>query len=326
MVMVGGATRLTQSGLSMVEWAPIMGVVPPLSAQQWNEAFDKYQQFPEYRLTNWNIGLQRFKRIYLMEYGHRMLGRLIALVFVVPLLYFLIRKRIGSRLAIRLLFVFLLGGLQGLLGWYMVQSGLVDIPRVSAYRLAAHLGLALLIYAYILWVALGILVQRTRHSNAVSRLGWLSRGLTALILLMVLSGGFMVGTKAGFVYNSFPQMNGQWVPDELVVLTPRWRNLFENVATIQFAHRVGALLVVLGSAILWLAARRTRMTGAPGVGVHVLLTFALIQMTLGILTLVNGVPVLLAAAHQVGALCLLTAALCVSHLLCMPRQDYVAAD
>ncbi|MDH3691118.1 MAG: COX15/CtaA family protein [Gammaproteobacteria bacterium] len=325
-VVVGGVTRLTQSGLSMVQWQPVVGVVPPLSRPQWQEAFRKYQQFPEYKSVSRDMTLDQFKFIYLVEYGHRMLGRLIGLVFILPFIYFLMRRRISMQLAPKLLFMFVLGGLQGLLGWYMVQSGLVDKPHVSQYRLVAHLALAVLIYAYIFRTALALIVVKWVKSESTTRLSYFVLVLTLLILLMILSGGFMAGTKAGFVYNTFPRMNGQWVPDELLVLTPLWRNFFENVVTIQFIHRTAAVLVFGITVMIWWWSRRAHLPGAACGAVSLLAMVAVTQITLGVLTLLYQVPVALGVAHQACALALFTIALYVHYLLSPSRRADVGVS
>src|SRR5574340_619499 len=211
MVVVGGVTRLTHSGLSIVEWQPLVGTLPPLNEAQWLEVFHKYQQTPEYQKVNFDMGLDEFKGIFWWEYFHRLLGRSIGAVFLLPFLYFLLRKKIEWSLAPRLAGIFILGGLQGALGWYMVASGLVDDPRVSQYRLTAHLGMAFVIYAAMLWVALGLLSPTSSRPEGARALGRFSLGLRGLIFLMVLSGGFVAGIRAGLAYNTFPLMNGHWI-------------------------------------------------------------------------------------------------------------------
>jgi len=238
MIVVGGITRLTQSGLSMVEWAPIMGVLPPIGEAAWLDVFGKYQASPEYQKVNFGMSLDAFKSIFWWEYGHRVLGRFIGLMYLLPLLYFIYKGMVPGAWRFRLLALFLLGGLQGLMGWYMVKSGLVDVPHVSQYRLTAHLGLALIIFAYMLWFALDFLrgeAANTRASRSYQRIAVFT---AILVFVMMLSGGFVAGTKAGFIMNTFPTMNGEWLPAELFALTPGWRNLFENAVTVQFIHRM----------------------------------------------------------------------------------------
>ncbi len=316
MVVVGGVTRLTRSGLSIVEWDPIMGAVPPLNTTQWDKAFHLYQQTPEFRDVNYDMKLDEFKSIFWMEYAHRLLGRSIGVVFLVPFLYFLARRRIDHQLVPKLVTMFLLGGLQGALGWYMVKSGLVHNPHVSQYRLTAHLGTAFLIYAFIFWVALDLIFPRTRLPNADLRnLRRFAYGVTTLVFVMVIAGGFVAGLKAGFVYNTFPTMNGHWLPPGMFALQPVWRNFFENMGTVQFDHRMIAYLLAIVIPTFWFVARRAQLPARGRVAIHLLLAMLAIQIALGITTLLFIVPIPLAATHQAGALTLFTIALFVSHTL-----------
>ena len=315
MIMVGGVTRLTHSGLSIVEWQPIIGTLPPLSIEQWNETFQKYQQTPEYRLVNHSMALDEFKGIFWWEYFHRLLGRLIGAVFLLPLIYFASTRRIEHRMVPRLAIIFILGGMQGALGWYMVKSGLVDDPRVSQYRLTAHLGMAFLIYGAMLWTALDLL-WGSRAENlapASMRIRRSAHSISALIFLMILSGGFVAGIRAGLAYNTFPLMNGSWVPPEIFLLDPWYLNFFSNMATVQFDHRLIAwLLAVLVPGFWWM----TRNAGiAPRTRTLIVLLNCMlaVQIALGISTLLLMVPVPLAAAHQAGAVLLFSLALAVSH-------------
>ncbi|HEX6829306.1 MAG TPA: COX15/CtaA family protein, partial [Burkholderiales bacterium] len=259
MVVVGGVTRLTRSGLSIVEWQPIVGAIPPLSQAQWQETFAKYQQTPEYQKVNHQMTLDEFKGIFWWEYFHRLLGRLIGVLYLLPFLYFLARRRIRGALAWKLAGIFVLGGLQGAMGWYMVKSGLVDDPRVSHYRLTAHLGIAFLIFAAMFWVALDLLGPRARSDTPSSerqRLRRFSLGLAALIFLMVLTGGLVAGIRAGYAYNTFPLMNGHLVPPEIFLIEPWHLNFFNNMATVQFDHRLIAWLLALLVPWFWLRAWR----------------------------------------------------------------------
>ena len=308
MVILGGVTRLTGSGLSMVEWDPIFGIVPPLDAASWDQTFRLYQQSPEYQKINVGMDLAGFKRIYWFEYSHRVLGRTIGMVFLLPFLFFLARGWIQRPLIPKLVAMFVLGGLQGVLGWYMVKSGLVDNPHVSQYRLTAHLGLAIVIYAYMLYVAFGLWFGEQRATLP----GWLRRStwlLTGLVFVTILSGGFVAGLKAGFAYNTFPLMDGHWVPQVMFMQSPLWRNFFENIATVQFDHRLLATLVITAVAVLWLSARRSTLPASVRTGLHLMLAAVLLQYGLGISTLLMHVPVPLAAIHQAGALLLLTVTL-----------------
>ncbi len=316
MVVVGGITRLTRSGLSIVEWDPIVGTIPPLSTAQWDKAFHLYQQTPEYRDVNFDMGLGEFKSIFWMEYAHRLLGRSIGLVFLFPFLYFLARGRIEKRLVPKLVTMFVLGGLQGALGWYMVKSGLINNPRVSQYRLTAHLATAFLIYAFILWVALDLLFPPPRRpAPELRQLRRFSYGVTGLIFVMVVAGGFVAGLKAGFVYNTFPTMNGHWLPPGMFGLQPLWRNFFENMGTVQFDHRTIAWLLVFVIPVFWFKAQATSLPRRPRIAIHLLVAMLAIQITLGITTLLYVVPIPLAATHQAGALTLFTIAVFVNHAL-----------
>jgi cytochrome c oxidase assembly protein subunit 15 len=316
MVVVGGITRLTHSGLSMVEWAPLVGAIPPLDQQQWEQVFGQYQATPEYQQVNRGMSLDEFKGIFWWEYFHRLLGRAIGVVFFVPLAWFLARGSINGKLALKLGGVFLLGVLQGAIGWYMVKSGLVDDPRVSQFRLTAHLGVALMILAVMLWTALDLLAPPSlTHDAARRRLGRFAAVLVTLIFLMALSGGFVAGIRAGFAYNTFPLMNGHLVPPGIFMLHPWWSNLFSNMATVQFNHRMIAWLLMLLVPAFWIVAGREALPPRTRLATHALLGMLVVQVVLGVSTLVLGVPIALAAAHQGGAVLLLSAAVWSAHEL-----------
>ena len=315
MVVLGGVTRLTGSGLSMVDWRPITGILPPLNPEQWEQAFALYRESPEFQKVNSGMDLDGFKGIFWLEYFHRLLGRLIGILFLAPLIWFIARGRIDRALAPKLAAMFVLGGLQGLLGWYMVKSGLVHDPHVSPYRLTAHLGLALLIYGYLLWTAMDLLMPSGRADRRQPPAGFrrYARLLSGLVFVTLLSGGFVAGLKAGLAYNTFPLMNGRLVPEGLFVLDPVWRNFFENITTVQFDHRVLAITLFSLVVGLWLLGRRTELPGTVRLGLNLLLAVVLVQVALGISTLVMFVPVPLAAAHQAGAVAVLSVSLFVSH-------------
>ena len=315
MVVLGGVTRLTRSGLSIVEWQPLMGAIPPLTEAQWLTLFEKYKLTPEYQKVNVGMDLAGFQNIFWLEYFHRLLGRLIGLAFLLPFVYFLVRKKIERTLAPRLWLLFALGASQGLLGWLMVASGLVDMPRVSPYRLTAHLGLAILIYAAMLWVALGLLYPKPQVADSIAALRRFGLTVSGLVFFMILTGGFVAGTHAGFAFNDWPFMHGRLVPEGLYALEPWWINLFENLATVQFNHRLVAYLLCLVIPVYWFVARRHRLAARTRLLFHLLLAMLAVQVALGIATLVYVVPVSLAAAHQAGALVLLTFALLLNHRL-----------
>jgi len=310
MIVVGGITRLTESGLSMVDWRPVMGIIPPIGEQAWAAEFDQYRTSPEYLLVNKGMSLDEFKSIFYWEYGHRVLGRVIGIIYFVPLVFFLIRGMLPRPWYGRLLSLFVLGGLQGLMGWYMVKSGLVDVPDVSQYRLTAHLGLALVIFSAMLWFAMDFLRGETRANHASKLYLKSSAAVVLIVLFMMLSGGFVAGTKAGYIINTFPTMNGRWVPDGWLNIQPAWRNLFENPVMIQFIHRAIAVLVVSLILFSFVIALKQRFKTRNGLVVVVMV----LQVLLGISALVMKVPVVLGAAHQAGAVALLASALFVAHI------------
>ena len=316
-VILGGVTRLTGSGLSIVEWQPIMGAIPPLNETQWLETFAQYQQTPQYQQVNQGMSLDAFKWIFAFEYAHRLLGRLIGVAFALPFLYFLSQRKIRRSLIPTLILLFALGGLQGFVGWYMVQSGLVNEPRVSQYRLAVHLSLAMLIYAVMLWTAWSLLQPAPRQiwKHEMQRLRRFSLLVTATIAVMILSGAFVAGTHAGKFFNTFPLMDGHLIPMGLFAQEPFYLNFFENPATVQFDHRLIAYILMLLIPGLWFYARRFSLSPQTRIASHLLLTVFILQVGLGITTLLNYVPVALGAAHQGGAVLLLTMALYFNHTL-----------
>ena len=318
MVVVGGVTRLTHSGLSIVEWQPIMGAIPPLNDAQWAETFAKYQQTPEFRQRNHDMTVEGFKGIFWWEYIHRLLGRVIGLAFLVPFVYFLAKKRLDADIAWKLGLIFLLGAAQGALGWFMVQSGLVDQPRVSSLRLASHLGLAFVIYGAMLWVALDLLYRE--RSPASDGMRGRAGGMVALVFLMVLSGALVAGIRAGLAYNTWPLMNGRLIPEEILLLEPWYANVAYNMATVQFIHRVLALVVALMALGLWFDVRREPPNPRARFWSNMLLLAAAAQVSLGIGTLVLGVPVNLAALHQAGAVVLFSTAIMFRHTLREQRR------
>jgi cytochrome c oxidase assembly protein subunit 15 len=298
MVIVGGATRLTDSGLSITEWQPLLGAIPPLTEAHWLEALEKYRQIPEYQLINKGMSLEEFKFIYWWEWAHRFLGRVIGLAFFLPFAYFAVTGALTVKTALRCGVLFVLGGLQGALGWYMVASGLVDRVDVSQYRLAAHLTLATVIFGAILWVLFGLAQSRRSPSGGRE---WMALLLVGLIVLQVAAGGFVAGIDAGFGYNTWPLMEGALVPSGLMVAEPWWRNMFENALTVQFNHRVLAYVItVLAVAYAYVVRSGTSLILLAAIG---------LQVVLGIWTLLWAVPLWLGLAHQGGALVVLGAAL-----------------
>ncbi len=312
MIVVGGITRLTLSGLSIVEWQPLVGTLPPLSAGDWQALFDKYQQTPQYRLVNRGMSLDDFKGIFWWEYVHRLLGRAIGLAFIVPLAWFWWRGRVDARLGWKLVGVFALGGLQGALGWFMVASGLVDEPRVSHLRLAAHLGLAFLILGALLWIALDLIRPRRSGPSAHARL---AGALAGLVFVQVLAGALVAGLRAGKAYNTFPLMSGHLIPPEVLMLEPWWLNFVNNMATVQLDHRLLAWLLLGVAPWLWLRVRRSGAGPAARLGASLLVGLVALQFALGVATLLAAAPVGLAAPHQGVATFVFAAALFTTHAL-----------
>jgi cytochrome c oxidase assembly protein subunit 15 len=297
MILLGGATRLTDSGLSITLWDLIMGVIPPLTSDDWNRTFDLYKQSGEYKLQNYGMSLEAFKSIFWWEWSHRFFGRLIGFAFAVPFLYFFATHRISGSYAIRLLLLLLLGAAQGALGWYMVQSGLIDRVDVSHYRLAAHLLLGSLLFAATVWLALGAGVNRQGvwgWSTVVSVL------LLALVLLQITAGGFVAGLDAGHVSYEWPKMNGAWIPDNLYSDKPIWKNALDNALTVQFNHRVLAYLIFMLAALhAWANFKMSSL---------ILAYMVFLQACLGILTLWMEIRFGFALAHQATAMLVLAAA------------------
>ena len=310
MVVIGGVTRLTESGLSITEWKPISGVVPPLNEQDWAAEFERYRQIPQYRAIHAEMTLAEFKGIFFWEYLHRLWGRLIGVVFAAPFLWFLCKRQIPRALAPKLAGLFVLGGLQGVLGWYMVKSGLADRIEVSQYRLVAHLVAAVAIYLATLWVALDLLWQRREGSASLGRkLSW----LLGLGIVTLTAGGFVAGLRAGYVYNTFPLMNGYVIPPDYLAGLAWYRAPFESLAGSQFDHRVLAELTWLLAMALWLRSLHLDLAPRLRLALHALAAVATLQLALGIATLLLVVPIPLAAAHQAGALLLLTSLLVARH-------------
>lgn len=312
MVVLGGVTRLTGSGLSMVDWKPVTGIVPPIGEQAWLDEFAQYQESPEFREINTHMDVHDFKNIFWLEYLHRLLGRTIGAFFLLPFLYFFARGYIQFRETPKYALMFILGGLQGLLGWYMVKSGLVNDPHVSQYRLTAHLVAAFLVYSYMFWTAMTLLYPGAgeKHKWYVKTLA-----LTSLIAVTVISGGFVAGLKAGKIYNTFPMMGDSWIPSGLFSMQPLWINIFENTSTVQFDHRILAITTFAVIAWYWLRVRKTELPRRSAIAVNALLHTATLQVVLGISTLLLAVPVFLGALHQAVAMLLFTIALFITHSL-----------
>jgi cytochrome c oxidase assembly protein subunit 15 len=311
MVVVGGATRLTDSGLSITEWQPIIGAVPPLSAADWQAAFQKYRQIPEYQRVNKGMSLAAFKRIYWWEWAHRFLGRFIGFAVALPFVFFWVTGRIERRLIPWIIGMLFLGGLQGLLGWYMVMSGLVERVDVSQYRLAAHLALAMVIFGYIFWLALETGGRSDRRGARTRDKGLVvsALGLVCLLFLQIILGAFVAGLDAGLSHNTWPLMDGGLAPDGLFAMTPWYANFFENAATVQFDHRLAAYLSLVWAAIHVAKTGTRRGEGAALVSAALLLVAIVVQAGLGIWTLLMQVPITLGLLHQGGAIIVFAVAL-----------------
>ncbi len=313
MVVLGGVTRLTGSGLSMVDWRPLMGWLPPITDIQWQRVFELYQNSPEYLKVNSHMDVHAFKSIFWLEYLHRLLGRMIGIIFLVPFLVFLAKGYIRKIEWPKYLLMFVLGGMQGVLGWYMVKSGLVNNPHVSQYRLTAHLIAAFAIYAYMFWVAMSLLFP----ASGTKKHAWYPRAfaLTVLTSTTIISGGFVAGLKAGKIYNTFPMMGDYWLPPGMFALEPLWRNFFDNMATVQLDHRVLAITTFVATVSFWFFAPRDKLPARTRPALTAMLHTVLMQVILGITTLLLMVPVALGVAHQAVALLLFTVSLYVLHSL-----------
>ncbi len=314
--VVGGLTRLTDSGLSITEWQLISGALPPLSDEAWQTAFDKYRQIPEYQLVNKGMDMAAFKAIYWWEWGHRFLGRVIGIVFFVPFVFFWMKKAFDRQLAGRLIIIFILGGLQGALGWYMVKSGLVDRVDVSQYRLASHLGLAVLLFGVVFWtfLALGNRGRDIAQSTGNTRFAFV---IIVAVFIQILLGALVAGIHAGRSYNTWPLMDGEWVPEGLLDKSPVILNFFENIVTVQFDHRIAAYLIVVLVIYQALQVFKARPQKPVVASTLILVGATAVQIFLGIWALLSVVPLELAIAHQSGALILFAAA--IYHLHCLKQ-------
>ncbi|ALJ06729.1 heme A synthase [Pseudalgibacter alginicilyticus] len=306
MVIVGGITRLTDSGLSISNYKLITGTIPPIGEVEWQEAFDLYKQYPEYQKLHYHFTLEDFKSIYFWEWLHRLIGRVIGLVFIIPFIYFIATKQLTTATIKKCIILLVLGGFQGFLGWYMVKSGLVDMPDVSHYRLAAHLTTAFLTFAATLWVALDLIYTNRKPINIKFRNLIIISYL--ILIIQIVYGAFVAGLKAGLLHNHWPLMNeNKFIHETVYVLEPFYKNLIENPSGIQFVHRTLAYLVVISIVMLWMKSRKMSLTLLQEKSINVLLILVGFQFLLGILTIVMAVPLWLGIAHQVGAFFLLSA-------------------
>ncbi len=302
MMIIGAITRLTESGLSMVEWRPLIGTLPPLSEVEWQRIFDLYRQTSEYQIDNAGMNLAEFKTIFWWEYIHRVWGRLIGLVFGIPLVWFWVKGQLPAQWKLHLLILLILGGLQGVIGWWMVKSGFVDRDDVSQYRLAVHLGMAFFILGYLFWVAHGILTSVPKDSPKTDR-GFRRLGAWchAVIFFTVISGALVAGLNAGFIYNDWPLMAGEWIPSDIWDPALGGLNFFENMATVQFDHRLFAYGTLAVVTLTWVVARRQPLTTRARLSINALFVAVWVQAGLGISTLMLIIPLPLAVLHQLGA-------------------------
>ena len=306
MVVVGGITRLTHSGLSISNYKLISGTIPPMNEVEWQAAFDLYKQYPEYQKLNTNFTLQDFKDIYFWEWLHRVIGRFIGLVFFIPFVYFLFKNQLSKPTIKKSIILLILGGFQGFLGWYMVKSGLVDNPDVSHYRLSAHLTSAFITFAYTFWVALDLMFPNKKDIN--KKLRNIVRFALGLLLLQIIYGAFVAGLDAGFIHNHWPMMNEGKFMHETVYIeqNPWYKNFIEGKSGVQFVHRILAYFVVISIFIIWYKTRKLELTRYQNKGVKALLVMVGVQFLLGVLTIILQVPVWLGVTHQVGAFVLLS--------------------
>lgn len=316
MVVLGGLTRLTESGLSIVEWKPVAGTFPPLNEAAWQEEFTRYQQSPQYIKVNKGMSVEQFKGIFWLEYLHRLAGRAIGILFLLPILYFATKKQLPGWLAYRLVGVLFLGGLQGVIGWYMVKSGLVNEPSVSQYRLALHLGMAFILIACLLWTAFDLDNKTAPAAASWSIPKWivtLAGGMVGLVFVQVLLGALVAGLDAGLTYNTFPLMDGKWVPDGLYVISPWWKNHFENVTLVQFQHRIFAMVLATYAVIFSILIFKNTICSRLLLQIKLLVIVLIVQVALGVITLVHVVPIMLASGHQAVAAMLFALSLWVWH-------------
>lgn len=308
MVIIGGITRLTESGLSMVDWRLVAGTFPPLTEIEWNRVFSDYQKSPEFKELNSNFTLSDFKSIFWWEYIHRLWGRIIGLVFIFPLAWFVFKKMIPKRLVGKLIAIFILGAFQGLLGWFMVKSGLVNEPRVSHYRLAAHLTTAFLAFAFTFWVAIDLLKPVAKINEDLKKIQVWLKVFFPILILQIVYGAFVAGMDAGTVHNNFPKMdNHAWVSEAIFALNPTWLNFIEAKSGVQFIHRYVAYFVSSLVFFIWFKLGKCELSKTQQLARNLFLSALVFQFFLGVFTLLYSVPIVLGVLHQFGALLLLAA-------------------
>jgi cytochrome c oxidase assembly protein subunit 15 len=316
MVIIGGITRLTHSGLSITEWNLIMGTIPPLNDADWQDAFQKYQQTPEFQKINFDMPLEEFKYIFFWEFIHRFIGRMIGVVFLIPFIYFVARKRFDKEMMRKALFLFLLGGLQGVIGWYMVYSGLQNDPHVSHYRLAMHLITAFITFGFTLWFALDLIYPINKEYSVHTKdntLYKLTKIILGIVCVQIIYGAFVAGLHAGKVYTTFPKMGEEWIASAVNAMQPMWRNFTENLAGVQFIHRTIAWLLVTLTGMYWFISTRFDLSKRQRNAITILVCVLVYQFLLGVFTLIYSVPVTLGVLHQMGAFFLFTSVIYLMH-------------
>ena len=303
MVIIGGLTRLTGSGLSMVDWNLFMGAIPPITHQEWQEAFNIYKKYPEYQIKNYDFTLSQFKNIFFWEYLHRMIGRLLGLVFIIPFIYFIITKQLDKKLLLKTSILLILGATQGFIGWWMVKSGLVNNPDVSHFRLAVHLTTAFITFAYTFWVILTLLFPQKKFNN--KELFNISVPLLILVIIQIIYGAFVAGLDAGKIYNTWPKMHDKWIAESVYAISPIWKNFTEGLAGVQFIHRCLAFILLFLVFWLYMKSRKFNLIKIEHYAINSILIIISFQVILGVLVLIKGVPILLGSLHQISAFLLL---------------------
>ena len=319
MILLGGATRLTDSGLSIVDWRPLTGIFPPLNEADWVNLYEKYRNTAEFQRQNFWMGPDDFKSIFWLEYLHRVMGRIIGVAFVFPFLWFLISGKLAGGLLSKCSLILALGCVQGYMGWYMVQSGLTERTDVSQYRLAAHLGLAIIIFIGLLWLSLTTLRPGKKRKHQLSKI---TQAFIVIVFATTIAGAFVAGIDAGLAYNTFPLMDDQYLPAGWLQMEPVWRNFFENTATVQFIHRHLGMLAVIFAIFLWVRAWQKNLTGRAKCAANLVAIMAFIQMGLGITTLLTEVPLLFGLMHQAGALCVISLSVWMLYELTTESRKY----
>ena len=301
MVVIGGITRLTGSGLSITEWKPIMGAIPPMNDAEWNSAFEKYKQIPQFQKINYHFEMDDFKSIFWWEYIHRLLGRMIGIVFIVPFVWFLVKKKLDKPTIKKALFLFLLGGIQGFLGWFMVSSGLAERTSVSHIRLAIHLMFAFITFAFTFYYGLEFVYSEKQSEERSKKSSALNKLIFVLLSVQIIYGAFVAGLHAGKIHNTFPLMSGQVIPSGMGVMQPTLANVFDNPVTVQFIHRFFAFMLLFLCSWLAVASHKEQLNTYQRKGITWLFIAVCLQFLLGVLTVLTQANIVLASLHQVGA-------------------------